>query len=314
MPHSPQLSPPDRIRLAEARRIIATFGDSLWPGWSAAPNALILITQDHEFLLWHQRPAGFQRIGYDSLLATDVYARPRQFPPSLAATFPAVGGVPTIVIGTAEGTRMRSTTWVLTVAHEHFHQWQNSQPGYYAGVAALDLARGDSTGMWMLNYAFPYTTPRIAEDFARVSAALRGALADSATATQAAHTSAVDAARARLRTSLSAPDYRYLSFQLWQEGIARYTEYAIARAAAARHVASNAFRALPDAEPFSIAAERLRREILLDDNTVLAREQRVAFYPIGAALGLWLDESEPGWRARYLASMFSLDDVRPVKR
>src|SRR5687768_13107893 len=154
----------DRVRLAEARRMIGTFGDSLWQGWSAAPMALILITPQHEYLLWHPRPSGgFQRIGYDSLLATEVHARARQFPPTLAATFPAVGGVPTIVIGTAEGTGMRSTKWVLTVAHEHFHQWQTSQPGYYAGVAALDLAKGDSTGMWMLNYAFPYSTKGVAE-------------------------------------------------------------------------------------------------------------------------------------------------------
>ena len=305
---APALTHTDRIRLAEARRLIGTFGDSLWRGWSAAPMALILITPEHEYLLWHPRPSGgFQRIGHDSLLATDVHARPRQFPPGLAATFPAVGGVPTIVIGTAEGTGMRSTKWVLTVAHEHFHQWQTSQPGYYTDVAALDLARGDSTGMWMLNYAFPYATTGIADRYARLATALRGALIDSTPAARPTHRAAVDSARAQLRSALDPADLRYLDFQLWQEGIARYTEYRIARDAAARYTPTAAFAALPDAEPFAVVAERLRREILLDDNTNLGREQRVAFYPLGAALGLWLDATEPDWRSRYLDANFSLE-------
>ena len=310
---APGLGHADRIRLAEARRLIGSVGDSLWDGWSAAPMALILITPAHEYLLWHPRPSGgFQRIGHDSLLATDVHARPRQFPPSLAATFPAVGGIATIVIGTAEQTGMPSTKWVLTVAHEHFHQWQTSQPGYYAGVAALDLAKGDSTGMWMLNYAFPYSTASVADRFATVATALRAALRDSTSVMRgstgrSAHAVAIANARAQLRGTLVDADRRYLDFQLWQEGIARYTEYRIARDAATGFAPSAAFRALPDFEPFAVVADRLRREILLDDNTALDRQQRVAFYPVGAALGLWLDATEPGWRSRYLTSNFSLD-------
>ena len=272
--------------------------------------ALILITPEHEYLLWHPRPSGgFARLGYDSLLRTDIHARPRQFPPTLAATFPAVGGVPTIVIGTADQTRMSSTKWVLTVAHEHFHQWQTSQPGYYAGVAALDLAKGDSTGMWMLNYAFPYSTERVAGTFGALARSLRAALLDTSTAARPTHESAVAAARAQLASDLAAADRRYLDFQLWQEGIARYTEYRIARAAASAYLPTEDFRSLPDAEPFAVVAERLRREILTDDNTVLDRERRVAFYPVGAALGLWLDQTEPGWRQRYLKAGFSLDRV-----
>ena len=313
-PPAPAIADGDRVRLAEARRLIATFGDSLWEGWSAAPMALILITPAHEYLLWHSRPSGgFQRIGYDSLLATDVHARPRQFAPGLAATFPAVGGVPTVVIGTTEGTRMSSTKWVLTVAHEHFHQWQTSRPGYYAGVAALDLAKGDSTGMWMLNYAFPYTTASVAERYARLAAALRSALTDTTPAARPRHRATVDSARAQLRSAVEPADLRYLDFQLWQEGIARYTEYRIARDAATRYTPTAAFSALPDAEPFAAVADRLRREILTDDNTMLGREQRVAFYPVGAALGLWLDETEPGWRSRYIEANFTLDRVGRVR-
>ena len=85
-----------------------------------------------------------------------MHVRERVFPPNLRACFPAVGDVSTIVIGQPAATEQSSTFWVLTVLHEHFHQLQNAQPDYYSSVDSLNLARGDSTGGWMLNFPFPY--------------------------------------------------------------------------------------------------------------------------------------------------------------
>jgi hypothetical protein len=303
----------DRVRLAEARRLIASVGDSLWQGWSAAPSAVLLVTPEREFLLWHPRPSpDFERAGHDSLLASDIYTRPRRFPPTLLATFPAVSGVPTIVVGSAEHTGKRSTEWVLTIAHEHFHQWQTSQPDYYARVAALDLTGGDTTGMWMLNYPFPYKSAAVSAEFEMVGRALRAALGDTAAANRERHRMTVASARRRLRGVLDARDHRYLDFQLWQEGIARYTEYMVARHAASRYVPGDAFRALHDAEPFAVVADRLWREIIETESIALTGE-RIAFYPVGAALGLWLDQTEPGWRARYLERMLTLEPPPPQR-
>src|SRR5256885_8586199 len=50
----------------------------------------------------------------------------------------------------------------------------------------------------------------------------------------------------RSQAALSADDYRYLSFQLWQEGVARYVEYRAAAIAAREYTPSPGFRALPD--------------------------------------------------------------------
>src|SRR2546426_10031760 len=69
-----------------------------------------------------------------------VSARKRVSPPALLATFPAVTGVTTIVIGEPTNTGKTSTEWVLTVLHEHFHQLEYSHPGYYAGVDSLRLS------------------------------------------------------------------------------------------------------------------------------------------------------------------------------
>ena len=309
----PGIAPADRVRLAEARRLMDTVSESVWLGWKTAPSAVLLVTPEREFLLWHPKPsADFKRVGYDSLLATDVHVRPRQFPPTMLATFPAVGGIPTIVVGTAEQTGKRSAAWVLTLAHEHFHQWQYSRPDYYTRVAALDLAGGDSTGMWMLNYPFPYKSAEVSAEFDTLARALRAALSDTSNGSGERHVMAVASARRRLRGVLAERDHRYLDFQFWQEGIARYTEVAVARVAAARYKPTPAFLALPDAEPFAVVAAQLRREIVETESVSLTNE-RVAFYPVGAALALWLDRAEPSWRQRYLERMLTLEPVVPPR-
>ena len=147
----------DRARLAEAFRLAAELGDEVWPGWSKAPFAVLLVTPEREFLVGHPTPpASFTRYGFDSTLARDVYARTRVFQVNLLATFPIDGPLPVIVIGKPELTGKSTNAWIVTLLHEHFHQLQFSRPDYYARLKALDLARGDSTGMWALNYAFPY--------------------------------------------------------------------------------------------------------------------------------------------------------------
>jgi hypothetical protein len=301
----------DRVRLAEAFRLADVIGDSVWSGWREAPFAVLLVTPEHEFLLRHPRPsADFARVGYDSLLGSEVLVRKRTFSPALLATFPAVGGVPTVVIGQAESTRKSSTEWVLTVLHEHFHQLQYSRPDYYTGVAALNLARGDETGMWMLNFPFPYDSAVVQERFNALASALLEALETSSAGRGGGTRYPADFldARERLRASLSADDYRYLSFQLWQEGVARYTEYRLARLAAERYAPSDAFRALPDFTSFADAAEALRGEILAGlSDPRLGTARRVALYPVGAAMALLLDVVAPGWKRRYFERMFSLD-------
>ena len=310
----PALPEADRVRIAEAFRIAGQLGDSVWAGWREVPFAVLLVTPSHEFLLRHPRPTpDFALVGRDSLLG-DVYARPRVFLPTLEATFPAVGGVSTVVMGDAERTRKGSSAWVLTLLHEHFHQLQTTRPGYYAAVNALGLARGDTTGMWMLNYAFPYDSAVVQERFSALAAAAASAIEapPANPADGAARLAAVAAARDRLRAALPADDYRYLAFQLWQEGVARYTEYALARLAARRYEPTPAFRALPDYRPFADEARRVRDGIVAGARpSTLGTAKRVALYPAGAALALLLDDGAPGWRSRYFAHPFSLDAHLP---
>ena len=310
----PQLSTTDRIRLAEAFRLGDKLGNRLWADWNKAPFAVLLVTPEHEFLIRHPKPSSdFVLVNYDSLLQSKVYSRQRTQPQNLLATFPLVGGIPTIVIGQAENTaKETSTPWVVTMLHEHFHQLQYSRPGYYDQVNALGLTRGDQTGMWMLNYPFPYDWMEMHEHFSLLTRLLADAVEAKTNSDFAAKVSAYLKQRHELERTLSPDDFRYFSFQLWQEGIARYTEYRVAKLAATNYKPSKAFRELKDYQPFAEVAKKTRNQILSELRTGKLEEyKRVIFYAIGAGEGLLLDRANPRWQRNYFAKKFYLDKYFP---
>jgi hypothetical protein len=193
-------------------------------------------------------------------------------------------------------------SWILTVLHEHFHQWQQTDTSYGPQTIALGLSGGDRTGMWMLNYPFPYDSAAIQDRFADLSHALVSAL------------DAVDSphfrqlvkkfieARDSFQQALSPNDYRYFSFQLWQEGVARYTEYRMAE------IAAGDSSSWPSDSLYGKAAVMIRNRILTNlANPDLGSNGRIAFYSVGAAEALLLDRLSPNWHSRYHVERFSLD-------
>jgi hypothetical protein len=312
----PRLNDVDRVRLSEAFRIGDALGNQIWAGWNQAPFAVLLVTPENEFLIRHPKPAAdFVLLGDDTLLKSKVYYRKRTQPLNFLATFP-IAGVPTIVVGQAENTAKKtSTPWVVTVLHEHFHQLQYSQPGYYDDVNALGLSHGDQTGMWMLNYPFPYDWMEMEEHFSLLSLLLADVLEAKTGSDFAAKLAAYRQQRRELELTLSPDDYKYFSFQLWQEGIARYTEYRIAKLAAGRYRPSPSFRALKDYEPFAKVAAATKSGILTELRiSQLADYKRVMFYALGAGEGLLLDRVNSRWRQRYFAEKFYLDKYFPSAR
>jgi hypothetical protein len=295
------------VRLAEALRLADNLRDRLWPNWGRSALSGLLVGDSAEFLIGNPRPpAEFIPLGYDALLSRTVWTRPRHSPPNLLATFPAVGGMPTIVVGSAQRTGKSSTEWVLTVLHEHFHQWQYSQPGYYQGVAGLGLANGDSTGQWMLDYPFPYDSTPVQHDMRRLASALRQAL-DAPRADRLEALRNLVVARDALSRRVNAADYRYFEFQLWQEGVARFIEYAAARAAAASGAPLAEFRELSDYVPYDTIAYRARRTLRRElEQLDLGRQRRAAFYSVGAAIALLLEDTRPDWKRAYSERPFAL--------
>src|SRR5215813_847094 len=309
----PALAEIDRTRLVEAFRLADQIGDQVWTGWSKAPFAVLLVTSDTEFLMRHPQPsADFIKLGYDALLKTDIYCRKRTFPTSFLATFPAVRGnmTSTIVVGQAEHTWVKtSSRWVITLLHEHFHQLQDSQPNFFADVTALNLSRGDQTGMWMLNYAFPYDRAEVQEQFASMSLALDAAIKASPAERNERVRDYLDSQQ-KFKSLVSADDYRYLSFEFWKEGIARYTEYQAALLAARKFRPSKEFQALKDYQSFAEVAEITREGIFRQlRSQKLGESKREVVYSFGAAEGLLLDQIRPRWRQQYFVAKFDLDKL-----
>jgi hypothetical protein len=280
--------------------VFTDAGERVWPGWNAAPFSLLLIDGESEYLVCPPAGAkGFEALTRDAKLGCDVVTRKRITNPNLLATYPAVGAEPTIVVGTPKATGKSDAAWVITLLHEHFHQLQYSRPGYYDAAHKLGLSRGDQTGMWMLNYPFPYADAGVQERTTRFTKALAAALAARGSASFAPALRDVKLRWRELRESLSRDDYAYLTFQMYQEGVARYVELRVAEEAATTCLSRSAAREV---------ASKLRNDITTSlANPRLGETQRVAFYAIGAAVALLLDEVSPNWKQDYLARPFQME-------
>jgi hypothetical protein len=304
----PEMRMADKVRIREAVNISKLYGEKIWTGVNGAPFAIDLVTDSLEFLINHPSPSeDFTTLGYDSALASQVYYRKAVFNKHFLATFPAVGGVNTIVMGTPENTGKNSSEWIITLLHEHFHQYVNASPGYYAAVNELDLAGGDRTGMWMLNYPFPYADTAIGLQYKNYTTALSKALSAINSDSFDVSFKAYATERNRFRQLLKPADYRYFSFQIWQEGLARYTEYKFLELLD-DYEPSKEVRTLPDFLPFKTLRQLLyKNELRCITQWSLVQHQRECFYALGFGEGLLLDRLDSNWRSKYLTDKFYIE-------
>lgn len=304
----PQMRMEDKIRIKEATHISKTYGDQLWKGYNAAPFAMVLITDSVEFLIHHPNPSpDFKPVGYDDYLQSTIYYRPAQYNRGFLATFPAVNGLSCIVTGIPENTNQHSTQWIITLLHEHFHQYQYHHPDYIKSVENLNLSNGDQTGMWMLNYPFPYDSVPVKQCYEAFAKTLYQTIASFQTNQYEASLADYFLARKKLKSVLRDADYRYLSFQIWQEGLARYAEYQFLEALA-NYTPSKEVQALADYIPFAEQkAKMYRNETANLLNNQLHEAKRVCFYSIGFAEGLLLNRLNKSWRKKYLQDKFFIE-------
>jgi hypothetical protein len=306
----PPLPAADATRIAEFYRLIPQIDDKIWPGWSKTSAPLLLVTENAEYLThFDNPPKEFQK------LENDVYAQPRQFPPNMQATFPAFGFPPVIVIGEPANTQSKtSTPWLFVVMHEHFHQLQWAQPGYLKAIDDLGLDRGDKTGMWMLNYPFPYEEPETAASFAHLRDTLLAALSEVDQQKFAPLAKAYLKERKQFFAQFLPGDRKYFSFQLWQEGVARYTQIKAAEAAA-DYQPTEAFAALADYTPFGAYALTVRARTLDELKHIdMAQAKREVVYSFGAAECLLLDRLNPNWKTEYFQHLLTTEPLFPTVR
>ncbi len=281
------ISPDVASGLKVARKIVRQNGNSLWLGYGNAPMGLLLVTKDKEILLCDSRtPDGFSAAKIETTLNCTQSEGPKSWrQPTFLAAMPVFGPPSVIVMGTPETTGKSLADWTLTIFHEHFHQWQGEIPDYYQRVDALGLSGGDETGMWMLNYPFPYNDAAANAAYNKAATALHDAINanfDSFTAKSKIYLEA----RREFAATVSPKDWRYFEFQLWQEGIARWTEIEVG--------------ALSGRKDLKAAAEALKNKTLqqLGDN-MLSETGREAVYAYGAAEAMLLQRMNPHWRKCY---------------
>lgn len=299
----------EALLINEAKLIADKTGDKIWPGISKTPFAIVLVTDSLEFLVNHPYPsADFKKAYRDSILQTDVYARPRTFSKNLLATFPAVNGLSCIVVGTPANTGRSLTDWMITLLHEHFHQYVNSQPGYYASVNALNLSGGDETGMWMLNYPFPYDSAMVIQQYEKYTSALIHAVNSMGKATFKTSLNTFIKEKAAFKALLKPEDYRYFAFQVWQEGLAAYTEYKFLQALAG-YTISPAVAKLHGYTSLQDYKNRYYKNRMQNlQQLKLATDRRICIYAVGFAEGILLDAVNKKWRRLYLTDKFATDN------
>jgi hypothetical protein len=299
----------EALLIREAKLIADSHGDKIWKGFSTAPFTIILVTDSIEYLIYHPQPSGdFKLLYNDSILNTEVYARSRTYPKEWLATFPAVNGVNCIVVGTPKNTGRTYTNWMITLLHEHFHQFVNSRPGYYEAVDKLNLSGGDQTGMWMLNYPFPYDSTVIITQYQKFTTALAKAVDNIAKKDFKKLLNVYVKEKQVFKKLLKPEDYRYFSFQLWNEGLATYTEYKFLEILS-NYKFSAAVTALKDLMPLPrYKKEFFKAQMLNLKELKIQAAKRVCFYPIGFAEGLLLDINNENWRNKYLTDKFTTDN------
>lgn len=306
---NPQMRYEDKIRIREAISISNRFGEEIWEGISKVPFVVLLVYDSVEFLINHPYPSSdFKLLENDTILKIQIFYRPRQFSDKLLATFPAVNGVNCIVVGTPEKTNKNSTEWIITLLHEHFHQYEYTYPDYYKSVNNLELSGGDQTGMWQLNYAFAYDSTPVVEQYKTFTSALYKSLSYIDKKGFKKHFKSYLKERRKFKQLLKPADFRYFSFQVWQEGIARYTEYKFLQALA-NYKPSNEIKQLSDFVSFKSYKDKFK---VTEEKALVTLklnvDKRVCFYAIGFAEGLLLDKVNPKWRNKFLKNKFYLEN------
>ncbi len=304
---SPSLRVEDKVRIKEAQVIAKKYGDAIWKEFSQTPFTILLVTDEYEFLINHPYPSDeFESLGKDDYLDAEIYYRQQQYNKSFLATFPAVNGVNCIVIGTPENTQLNSTAWIITLLHEHFHQYQFNSPHYFQDLAALGLDNGDETGMWQLNYPFPYEDPEVVKVYESYTQQLKHTVEDIDSDRWTKNYQKLLKKRNHLKDVLSENDYKYLSFQWYQEGVARYTEYALLELLR-EHIPSQDVLAISDFVEYDEFIEDFYATHLNNvTNLKIDEHQRLTVYDVGFAETLIIRKKNPSWANRYLTEKFDL--------
>lgn len=260
----------------------------LWPGMAALGDGFVVLDDTESTAVCFESAPGFRPTSSSPLPDCRAHVRERVLPRSLQASLNLFGPEESVVVAAPDVLDQSHAEWLLKFVHERFHQWQSTRTDYLVQIDALELAGDDTTGMWMLNYPFPYDDPALGLQFRELGASLLKAIDSESAADARAYVKQRKQAFAVLNSDAT----RYAEFQLWKEGAARWTEIALGDYAAT----TSTHNALADAAAALRAEERAH---LADLD--LATYGRGVFYALGAFEWALVDQHDQGWREAYAA-------------
>lgn len=275
--------------------LIANF----WTEWMDVPMMTLLIDNDFEYALNTDTSDTSFHFTCDNLLS-----RPTSFNKSFLATFPLLENKPTIVVGTPENTGKSPIDWTVTLLHEHFHQLQFSKPNYFSAQKALNLDKGDQTGMWMLNHPFPYEDDQVNSQIKVMALNLLSEDSIGAHIILEKHKDL----KQKLKSKIGDEHYRYLNLQLWQEGFARYIEMELVTEWIENfdQIDQDRFRL----EEIQNLKENQNEEITYHLIKSSPKElKRIYFYALGAAEARLINRVNPEWKSHYFDQLFTTDHL-----
>lgn len=286
----------ERVMIRDARAIIATQGERVWPGFAKAPFEIDVVEATREFLFCRHPQSTFAPGGVDPMSGCSIQTRPRELPVDLAASGDHLPGGAVIVMGTRKALGVNRADYILTLIHEDFHQFQSVHPTFNAAVARIRPAR--SSAEWMLDYPFPYTGDYTAAAFRRMNKAASSFLNAKSQHEREAEIAAYVRARHEAQATMPAADWSYYEFQIGKEGVARWTEIAVGQAVRKADVA---------------AAARERRQGLQTSLTAMDRQglavwKRSVFYVLGPIEIDMLTSLGQDWRTDYFSKPFAFGE------
>jgi hypothetical protein len=207
------------------------------------------------------------------------------------------------------------TQWVLKAAHEFFHVL-SMRRGSFAKSASLEIGPADDAS-WQLDFPFPYDdvdTQALMHIEGRALFVGLSPDADDDVLAESAltilHATAAQRAWLAKRTG-NHRAARYKTLQEWFEGLAKYTEHRLARAAAADDYQPRpAFIAIEGHAAYADLWDAVYAEQLEQIRDVgVTPPSRQVFYLLGLGKGLLLDRMNPHWRATVFEPDVWLDDL-----
>ncbi|HCX20949.1 MAG: hypothetical protein CMB80_20410 [Flammeovirgaceae bacterium] len=282
-----------------ADQLKTEFANNYWSEWSQMDMPLLLVGDEREFV--------FNSEVKDSTFEvnnTNNASRASTFNKHFLATFPLLNSKPTIVVGTPENTNKTPEAWTVTLLHEHFHQLQMNHPNYYSAQKALNLDKGDQTGMWMLNHPFPYEDEKVNLQMKKMAINLTSSGSMDPSIVLQNHKKE----KAALHEIIGDEHYKYLNMQLWQEGYARFIEIEIT------NDWLDHFDEIKQDQFTKIEIENLvneqQEQIIIHLKQSSPKElKRVYFYALGAAEASLISKTNRNWKQEYFENLFTTDHL-----